>query len=75
MTDFRADAGICPWCGALHGPRCPTVKAIEYDCDGVTVKRIEFFAPNEHAPIGSHLPSSNQEKSADPMLREANRIW
>jgi hypothetical protein len=34
----------CRWCGAWHGPRCPTVQAIEYHPDG-TVKRVEFVKP------------------------------
>lgn len=29
----------CRWCGMIHGPRCPEVKAIEYFQDG-TVKRV-----------------------------------
>lgn len=40
----------CQWCGLIHGPRCPTVKAIEYHPDG-TVKRVEFMTPVDHRPI------------------------
>lgn len=32
----------CRWCGMVHGPLCPVVKAIEYQSDGITVKRVEF---------------------------------
>lgn len=31
----------CGYCGMIHGPRCPSVQAIEYYPDG-TVKRVEF---------------------------------
>jgi hypothetical protein len=35
----------CRWCGAQHGPMCPAIKAIEYDSDGLTVRRVEFWPP------------------------------
>jgi hypothetical protein len=35
----------CGWCGMIHGPRCPSVKAIDYYSDG-TVKRVEFVKPD-----------------------------
>ncbi len=38
----------CQWCGETHGIRCPLVKAIEYE--NGTVKRVEFYAPNDYAP-------------------------
>lgn len=31
----------CRWCGQLHGPRCPIVKALEFGNDG-RVTRVEF---------------------------------
>ena len=37
-------ATACPYCGMRHGPRCPSVEAIEYYPDG-TVKRVEFVKP------------------------------
>ena len=37
----------CRWCGLIHGPRCPSVKAIEYFPDG-TVKRVEFMTPSDY---------------------------
>lgn len=42
----------CRWCGLIHGPRCSLVKAIEYHDDGVTVRRVEFFAPVDYPPLG-----------------------
>lgn len=48
-------AGKCGYCGMLHGPVCPSVKAFEYHPDG-TVKRVEFFAPNDYAPVLSAGP-------------------
>ncbi len=36
----------CRWCGATwHGLHCPSVRAIEFFQDGVTVKRVEFHGP------------------------------
>lgn len=35
----------CPHCGMIHQTTCPRIKAIEYNQDGITVKRIEFHAP------------------------------
>ena len=35
----------CRWCGMMHGPQCPSVRAIDFGSDGVTVKRVEFHAP------------------------------
>lgn len=32
----------CQWCGMYHGPKCPSVAAIEYHENG-QVKRVEFF--------------------------------
>lgn len=40
----------CQWCGNIHGAKCPIVKAFEFHPDG-TVKRVEFYAPNDYAPI------------------------
>lgn len=37
----------CPHCGMIHQTTCPRIKAIEYNQDGVTVKRIEFHAPQQ----------------------------
>jgi hypothetical protein len=43
----------CRWCGLLHGPTCPRVKAIEYCDDGVTVRRVEFMTAAAYlAPSG-----------------------
>jgi hypothetical protein len=35
----------CPHCGMIHQTTCPRIKSIEYHENGVTVKRIEFHAP------------------------------
>lgn len=40
----------CPHCGLIHETTCARIKAIEYQDNGVTVKRVEFHAP---APIVS----------------------
>ena len=47
----------CQWCGQVHFTegKCPTVKAYEYNPDG-TLKRVEFFAPNDYAPIIQPAP-------------------
>lgn len=48
----QTNPSACRWCGRMHGPLCPSVKAIEFEADGVTVKRVEFFCPNDYAPVG-----------------------
>lgn len=45
----------CPHCGLVHETTCPRIKAIEYQADGVTVKRIEFHAP----PTASNREADN----------------
>lgn len=37
----------CRWCGMVHGPLCPYVKALEFGDFGTTVSRVEFFSPVE----------------------------
>ena len=39
----------CAHCGNIHGPRCPSVKAIEYYPDG-TVKRVEYMTAADFQP-------------------------
>ena len=40
----------CRFCGQDHGAfRCPSIKAIEYFEDGITVKRVEFMTPSDYA--------------------------
>ena len=41
----------CRWCGMIHDSQCPKVKAIEFEGDGITVKRVEFFAPADYRPV------------------------
>lgn len=43
---------LCPWCGITHGPRCPSIQAIEYHPDG-SIKRVEFVKPE---PIAGFDP-------------------
>jgi hypothetical protein len=40
----------------FHETTCPRIKAIEYEGDGVTVKRIEFHDPNR--PWFDHVPTA-----------------
>ena len=49
VGEFRRKQA-CRWCGMTHGPKCPDVKAIEYDMNGM-VKRVEFFDRNEKARV------------------------
>jgi hypothetical protein len=44
-NDMLAMPRQCGYCGMVHGPRCPSVKAIEFHPNG-SVKRVEFFGPN-----------------------------
>lgn len=46
----------CRWCGMIHGPKCPSVKAMEFYSDG-SVKRVEFFGPNDYPPLKITSPS------------------
>lgn len=40
----------CGYCGMMHKGVCSRVKAIEYEGDGVTVKRVEFHGPAPFYP-------------------------
>lgn len=42
------EIAACRWCGTYHGTACPRVKAFEFHADGITLKRVEFFAPNDY---------------------------
>ena len=44
----------CRFCGMSHGSRCPSIKAIEYHEDGITVRRVEFMTPADYP--GANLP-------------------
>jgi len=37
----------CRWCGAVHGPLCPYVKALEFDRVTGLVVRVEFITPRD----------------------------
>lgn len=39
----------CRYCGTIHGPTCPTIKAIEYYENGI-VKRVEFKTNADYMP-------------------------
>lgn len=57
----------CRWCGTNHGPRCPHVKAMEYeqlDRQMSVVRRVEFFSMEEvcHHEEGGGWP----ERGATP---------
>jgi hypothetical protein len=41
INDMMSMPRQCGYCGMIHGPRCPSVQAIEYYPDG-SVKRVEF---------------------------------
>ena len=45
------DQKRCQWCDNFHRGFCPRVKAIEYEHGGLSIKRVEFFAPNDYPPI------------------------
>lgn len=48
----------CPYCGLPPHPGvCPTVKAIEYHPDGVTVKRVEFKTAADYPQQVISVPS------------------
>lgn len=37
----------CQWCDKRHEGTCPLIKEIEYQPDGVTIKRVVFFKQEE----------------------------
>lgn len=39
----------CKYCGTYHTTKCPLIKAIDYQEDGVTIKRVEFMTPADYA--------------------------
>lgn len=65
----------CPYCGLVHPAKCPSIKAYEYDAMG-KVKRIEFFGPNDYAPMvvygphGTEIPVQRQWWQ-DPIMGKA----
>ena len=70
-TTAVTEIGKCRWCGMIHGPMCPSVKAIEYHADGVTVKRVEFV----HAGYGT-INSGNVrlQPTTPPTIAELEAI-
>ncbi len=57
----------CRWCGMIHGPMCPAIKAIEYADDGITVRRIEFKCAGDYPelkpPFDLNAPMTNFNKT------------
>jgi len=43
------ESGTCRWCGEAHGPRCPWVKAVEFNAKNGAVTRVEFMTPADCA--------------------------
>lgn len=54
-TTASIDATKCRWCGMIHGPHCPMLKAIECYADG-TIKRVEFKSANDYTPPLPYTP-------------------
>lgn len=43
----------CIYCGTIHpGLICPRIKAMEFQENGSTIKRIEFLTPMDYPPQG-----------------------
>lgn len=59
QTASTVAAEACEYCGQRHGYKCPTVKAYEYHEHG-GVKRVEFFAPNDYAPLTIYGPQGTE---------------
>lgn len=60
----------CRWCGAVHGPLCPMLKAIEFHADGATVKRVEFLTNADFPTILPKKPEPPVEEDY-PRLKPA----
>jgi hypothetical protein len=61
MSTSAAPNQNCQWCGQLHpGVVCSRIAAIEYQPDGVTVKRIEFHPPAANFDLGRVLVGGHQ---------------
>ncbi len=61
--------GDCQYCGNEHATMCPRIKALEFAEDGVTVRRVEFFAPNEYSPV-SYPPTDDGRRYAGVSPRD-----
>lgn len=55
MSTGVNDPAKCKWCGGFHYAKCPLVKSITYKDNGL-VHCVEFFAPNDYAPISAAGP-------------------
>ena len=58
MSTGKNDQVECRWCGMFHGPICWAVKALEFQADGVTVKRVEFKTAADYPQQMSAAPSA-----------------
>lgn len=64
----------CQWCGSIHGPRCPQVKAFEYFEHG-GIKRVEFVTDADRPAVHTHDHSPRiveRQLSEDDKKRIAN---
>lgn len=54
----------CRWCGEHHdGPRCPWVKALEFNGIGDTVTRVEFLTPVDmHPQLPAEVSAQDYER-------------
>lgn len=57
----------CRWCGMMHGPQCPTVKAFEYYPDG-SVKRVEFKTAAGYPQQAVSVPSVSTPDASPPVV-------
>lgn len=62
----------CKWCDMIHGTLCPTVKAIEYFEDGITVKRVEFKTAADYPSLGVFPQRSEQTSVPIPTAYTSN---
>ena len=57
---------VCPYCLGQHEDLCPRISAIDYNEDGSTVKRVEFF--RQAAPVEIHLSPESDESLRKRLL-------
>lgn len=68
-TSSAINVPKCAYCGGLHDAKCPSVKAFEYDEQG-RVKRVEFFAPNDYAPVMLYGPHGTEMPRPRPWYQD-----
>lgn len=62
-------ANACRWCGAFHGPRCPSVAVIEFHADG-TVKRVEFVLQ-----ANAGLRAETAQMTPNTLVPDGPGVW